>query len=145
MAYNSRAPQGAHKKPARKVGGPSAKHRGYNPEAAAATGKKPRWSSEQRAAKGMSPDRPRGQREDRREGGRPDWQPRGKDARASVERAPAARKRDTGSGYRSYDDRPRRDDRSYGDRPQRSYDDRPRRSYDEDRPRRSFDNDRPRR
>jgi len=117
------------KKPtAKKVGGPTAKHRGYQPETDAARGgKKPRWSSEQRVAQGRGAERPRGQRVERAEDGRPNWEPRGKDARASVERAPAARKRDTGYGRdrddRGYgdrprrDDQPRRDDRAYGDRP----------------------------
>ncbi|WP_167050640.1 DEAD/DEAH box helicase [Salinibacterium sp. ZJ77] len=167
MPYNSsRAPQGAPKKSAHKKGGPSPKHRGYNAEAAASAGKKPRWSSEQRVANGHGSERPRGPRSEAPEG-RPNWEPRGKDARASVERAPAARKRDNGYGdrpARSYDnDRPRRDftdrpqrsfdgdraprrdDRAQGDRPQRSFGDRPQRSFDGDRaPRRDF-NDRPQR
>ncbi len=143
MAYNTRAPQGGKKNPTKgghkKVGGPSAKHRGYKPEADAARGgKKPRWSSEQRVANGRGAERPRGQRAERGDDGRPNWEPRGKDARASVERAPAARKRDSGYGARrddrgsdrGYGDRPRRDDRPYGDR---SHGDR---SFRDDRPRR---------
>ncbi len=172
MPYNQRAPQGGKKKPAQKVGGPSAKHRGYKPDADAARGgKKPRWSSDQRVANGHPSERPRGGRNERAEDGRPNWEPRGKDARASVERAPAARKRDTG-----YGDRPRRDDRDRtdrfsregdaprrdgykgrdgvsssrsnhaGDRPHRLAGDRPQRhGYGDDRPRREYDNDRPRR
>ena len=145
MPYNQRAPQGGKKKPTQKVGGPSAKHRGYKPESDAARGgKKPRWSSDQRVANGLGAERPRGPRQERAEDGRPNWEPRGKDARSSVERAPAARKRDTG-----YGDRPQRDDR--GDRPrtdgyrgERSFGDRNR----DDRPRNdrfTRDGDAPRR
>ena len=164
MAYNARAPQGAKKNSAhkgtKKLGGPSPKHRGYQPEADAARGgKKPRWSSEQRAAQGHSPERPRGKRPERAEDGRPNWEPRGKDARASVERAPAARKRD---GYGRDRDRFAREDAprtggfrgrdgdaprgNGGDRPQRRFDrdDRPRR-FDNERPQRRFEDDRPRR
>lgn len=184
MAYNTRAPQGGKKNSTKgghkKAGGPSAKHRGFKPEADAARGgKKPRWSSEQRVAHGRGAERPRGQRDERGDE-RPNWEPRGKDARASVERAPAARKRDGGYGARRDDrgsdrgyERPRddregyrgRDDRSAsrsnqagdrphrlaGDRPQRhSYDDRPRREdrsrYDGERSERPrYGNDRPRR
>ncbi|PZQ87475.1 MAG: hypothetical protein DI534_14820, partial [Leifsonia xyli] len=164
MAYNARAPQGGKKNPAgkatqKKVGGPSAKHRGYKPEADASRGgKKPRWSSEQRVAQGRGGERPRGQRSERAEDGRPNWEPRGKDARNAVERAPAARKRDSGYGDRSreergferrddrgsdhrYADRPRTDrprtDRPHGDRPHRLAGDRPQRhSYGDDRLRR---------
>lgn len=179
MAYNARAPQGAKKNPTKgghkKVGGPSAKHRGYKPEADAARGgKKPRWSSEQRVANGRGAERPRGQRPDDE---RPNWEPRGKDARASVERAPAARRRDAGYGRdrddrddrgygarprtergyddRAFSDRPRRDDRprterGHGDRPHRLAGDRPQRSsYGDERPRRDdrprYDADRPQR
>ncbi|AYF97696.1 DEAD/DEAH box helicase [Protaetiibacter intestinalis] len=169
MAYNARAAQGGKKNTSKKVGGPSAKHRGYKPEADAARGgKKPRWSSEQRVANGRGVERPRGQRQERAEDGRPNWEPRGKDARNSVERAPAARKRDTGYGERRddrgrtdrprtdrfvrEDDAPRRDgyrDRDgvsssrsnhAGDRPHRLAGDRPQRhSYGTDRPRRDDD------
>jgi len=142
MAYNARAPQGAKKNTARKavkkVGGPSPKHRGYQPEAESAHGgKKPRWSSEQRAAYGRSPERPRGKRPERAEDGRPNWEPRGKDARASVERAPAARKRDAGYG-RDRDRFAREDEapRSGGHRPRRFDDERPQRRFEGDRPRR---------
>ncbi|HTN57252.1 MAG TPA: DEAD/DEAH box helicase [Protaetiibacter sp.] len=156
MAYNTRAPQGGKKNPTKgghkKVGGPSAKHRGYKAETDAARGgKKPRWSSEQRVANGLGAERPRGQRPERGDE-RPNWEPRGKDARASVERAPAARKRDGGYGRRddrddrgserSYGDRPRRDDRGYGDRP--AYGDRPRANHGGDRPHR-LAGDRPQR
>ncbi len=126
MPYNQRAPQGGKKKPVQKVGGPSAKHRGYKPETDAARGgKKPRWSSDQRVANGRGAERPRGQQPDRGDE-RPNWEPRGKDARNSVERAPAARKRDGGYGERRDDrgyDRAR-DDRGYGRRDDRA--DRPR-------------------
>ncbi|RQP12841.1 MAG: DEAD/DEAH box helicase [Microbacteriaceae bacterium] len=154
MAYNARAPQGAKKNTARKgvkkVGGPSPKHRGYQPEAESAHGgKKPRRSSEQRAAYGRSPERPRGKRPERAEDGRPNWEPRGKDARASVERAPAARKRDAGYG-RDRDRFAREDEapRSGGYRPRRFEDERPQRRFEGDRPRREerprYESDRPR-
>jgi superfamily II DNA/RNA helicase len=166
MAYNTRAAHGGKKNPgkggAKKVGGPSAKHRGYKPETDAARGgKKPRWSAEQRVANGRGVERPRGQRNERTrrperaEDGRPNWEPRGKDARTSIERAPAARKRDGGSSARGRerfvreDDTPRRDgyrgrdgvssSRSSfaGDRPHRLAGDRPqRRSSGDERPRR---------
>ncbi|QEO09160.1 DEAD/DEAH box helicase [Protaetiibacter larvae] len=144
MPYSPRQHTGgaAKKGAPKKVGGPSAKHRGYNPEADAARGaKKPRWNSEQRVANGRGAERPRGQRPERGEDGRPNWEPRGKDARASVERAPAARRRDTGYGERSrddrgYSDRPRAE-RPHGDRPHRLAGDRPQRgSYGDERPRR---------
>ncbi len=158
MSYTQRAPHGGKKKPAQKVGGPTAKHRGYKPEADAPRGgKKPRWSSEQRVASGRGADRPRGQRPERAEDGRPNWEPRGKDARASVERAPAARKRDAGYGDRSRDergyDRPRADrparSNHGGDRPHRLAGDRPQRgSYGDDRARRDerprYESERPR-
>ena len=172
MPYNQRAPQGGKKKPAQKVGGPSAKHRGYKPEADTARGgKKPRWSSDQRVANGHGAERPRGGRNDRAEDGRPNWEPRGKDARASVERAPEARKRDNGYGDRPRrDDSPQRTDRfsregdaprrdgykgrdgvsssrsnHAGDRPHRLAGDRPQRhGSGDERPRREYD-DRPRR
>ncbi|MFT4284760.1 MAG: hypothetical protein QM598_08005, partial [Protaetiibacter sp.] len=74
MAYNARAPQGGKKNTQKKVGGPTAKHRGYKPETDAARGgKKPRWSSEQRVAQGRGAERPRGQRVERAEDGRPNW------------------------------------------------------------------------
>ncbi|MGN6271796.1 MAG: DEAD/DEAH box helicase [Protaetiibacter sp.] len=155
MAYNARAPQGAKKnhaqKGTKKLGGPSAKHRGYKPEAdAGRSGKKPRWSSEQRVANGHGAERPRGQRAERSDE-RPNWEPRGKDARASVERAPAARKRDSGYGRdrdeRGYGDRPRTergyDDRAFSDRPRRDERSRPERAHG-DRPHR-LAGDRPQR
>ena len=153
MAYNARAPQGAKKnhasKATRKVGGPSPKHRGYQPEADAGRGgKKPRWTSEQRVAQGRGVERPRGKRPERAEGGRPNWEPRGKDARASVERAPAARMRDGGSSDRTRDERPRGPRSTYaGDRPHRIAGDRPQRRFGEDRPQRDerrVDGERPR-
>ncbi|TPX04395.1 ATP-dependent helicase, partial [Schumannella luteola] len=86
MSYDKRAPQGGKKNTTKKVGGPTAKHRGYKPEADSARGgKKPRWSSEQRVANGLGAERPRGQRPERAEDGRPNWEPRGKDARNTVE------------------------------------------------------------
>ncbi|MGN6326677.1 DEAD/DEAH box helicase [Pseudolysinimonas sp.] len=131
--------------------------------------KKPRWSSEKRAAHGKPAERPRGgaaasdrgysdragrpersgrperaARPQRAEDGRPVWEPRGKDAKFRPERAPEERRRSRDERpARSYDDRPRR---SWDERPPRedraAREDRPaRRSYDE-RPARSYD-DRP--
>src|SRR5690606_4090169 len=155
MAYNTRAPQGGKKNPGKgrkKVGGPSAKHRGFTAEAEPTRGgKKPRWTSEQRVAQGRGAERPRGQRREQGDDARPNWEPRGKDARASVERAPAARKRDGGFGARRDErgyDRPREDREGHrgrdgaprshrgGDRPHRLAGDRPQRhGYGDDRPR----------
>ncbi|MFH8251633.1 DEAD/DEAH box helicase [Microbacterium sp. B2969] len=115
-------------------GSKSPNHRGYRAEPAKAPAKR-RWTAQERAGR----DEARGIRS----------QAGGASAKGHGDRAP-----------RSYDDRPRRDDRparSYDDRPRRSYDDRPARSYGdrparphddrprrEDRPARSYD-DRPRR
>ncbi|TXK18711.1 DEAD/DEAH box helicase [Homoserinibacter sp. GY 40078] len=158
MPKNTPAPKGA-KKPAgargtaksahtkKKLGGPSAKHRGYTPDAEARGGKKPRWSAEERTAKGRAADRPRGTRDDRNaEDGRPNWEPRGKAARATVERAPAERRRDHGGDSRPrYDraERPARDER--GERPERRYDrdDRAARYDRSDRPARADRDERP--
>ena len=107
-----------------KPGSKSPKHRGHRPDevsALPAKGKKPRWSSDKRAASGLAPERPRGgaraertdrfdrtdriERADRsaRMGGaeragrpertdrRPDWIPESE--------RPAARRRATASGY----------------------------------------------
>ncbi|SFL95081.1 DEAD/DEAH box helicase [Leifsonia sp. CL147] len=130
-----------------KSGSRSPSHRGYRAEEPAAAGKKARWSTEDRAARGRAVYGTRDDNAGRGRGERPNWEPRGKDARRTErvweERAPR-------------DDRPRRDS---DDRPRRSYDDRadrPRRSFDDraerprrddDRPRRSFDDraERPRR
>jgi superfamily II DNA/RNA helicase len=162
---------------AKGAGSRSPKHRGYRDEAPAA-GKKARWSAEDRAARGRDTfgtrDSGRGGSERGASAGRserPNWEPRGKDARRTErewnDRARAGRGDDR--PRREYDDRPRRlfDDRaerprrdfdrderprrSFDDRaerPRRDSDDRPRRSYDrDDRPRRSFDDraERPRR
>ncbi|GIT78987.1 hypothetical protein LLS1_06560 [Leifsonia sp. LS1] len=123
----------------KQAGSKSPKHRGYRPEEQTA-GKKARWSADDRAKRGASAERGRsvyGTRDasdsagGRGRGERPNWEPRGKDARRTE------REWDN-RGRAGRDDRPRRDD----DRPRRSFDDRgdraPRREYD-DRPRRSFD------
>ncbi|MEY9852058.1 superfamily II DNA/RNA helicase [Leifsonia sp. EB41] len=132
----SGAPKGA--------GSRSPKHRGYREEA---PGAKNRWTAEDRAARGRDTYGSRGDArgaERTGRGERPNWEPRGKDARRTERewdnRANAGRRED---------DRPRR---SFDDRaPRRDQDDRPRRSYDRDdraprrdndeRPRRTFDRD----
>ncbi|GAA1999159.1 DEAD/DEAH box helicase [Microbacterium ulmi] len=115
-----------------KPGSKSAGHRGYRPETDAGAPAKKRWTAQERAGR----DEARGIRSQARD-------PR--DARAPREGERSARReygdarppREFGTRpARSFDDRPRRDDR-----PARSFDDRPRR---DDRPARSFD-DRPRR
>ncbi len=135
------APKGA--------GSRSPKHRGYRDEAPAA-GKKARWTAEDRATRGRDTfgtrDSGRGGSERGGSAGRserPNWEPRGKDARRTE------REWDNRSGAgRRDDDRPRRES---DDRPRRESDDRPRRQFDDrgdraDRPRRDFDRDaRPRR
>ncbi|GAA0435763.1 DEAD/DEAH box helicase [Leifsonia naganoensis] len=148
----------------KQVGSKSPKHRGYRAEEQTA-GKKARWTAEDRATRGGSAERgravygTRGGSSDAAGRGRterPNWEPRGKDARRTERewdsRGRAGRderpRRDADERpRRSFDDRadrPRRDD----DRPRRSFDDRgdraPRREYD-DRPRRSFDDRAPRR
>ncbi|MFF1879578.1 DEAD/DEAH box helicase [Leifsonia sp. NPDC058230] len=144
-----------------KSGSRSPGHRGYRAEETAEAPKKQRWTTEDRAAR-----QGYGSRDAAGTGGarkeRPNWEPRGKDARTWESRGERGAAR-TGNGERpargerpaynndrparSYDnDRPRRSSDDRGDRAPRSYDnDRPRRSYDNDRPARSFDNDRPRR
>ncbi|GAA4140542.1 DEAD/DEAH box helicase [Leifsonia shinshuensis] len=140
------APKGA--------GSRSPKHRGYRDEAPE-TGKKNRWSAEDRAARGRDTYGARGDsRTGSGRGERPNWEPRGKDARRTEreweDRARAGRRdddrprrfdRDDRAPRREYDDRPRRqfdrDDRA----PRRDVDDRPRRFERDDRPRRDFDRD----
>ncbi|GAB3393912.1 hypothetical protein GCM10027568_23630 [Humibacter soli] len=119
-----------------KPGSRSAGHRGYRPEDADST-KKRRWTADERAARGLAAERPRGgsqgerSRDDRPRDDRPY---RGRDERASRSYDSSTRSARSGD-RRQYEDRPRRD---YGD-------DRPRRQYSEDRPRRQYDDDRPRR
>ena len=152
-----------------KSGSRSPSHRGYRAEEPAAAGKKARWSTEDRAARGRAVYGTRDDNAGRGRGERPNWEPRGKDARRTErvweERAPRddrPRRDSDDRPRRSYDDRadrPRgefgaRTDRPRGDfgartdRPRRDADDRPRRSFDDraerprrddDRPRRSFD------
>ena len=122
----------------KQVGSKSPKHRGYRAEEQTA-GKKARWTAEDRATRGGSAERgravygTRGGSSDaagRGRSERPNWEPRGKDARRT-EREWDSR------GRAGRDERPRRD---ADERPRRSFDDRadrPRR--DDDRPRRSFD------
>ena len=149
-----------------KSGSRSPSHRGYRAEESAAAGKKARWSTEDRAARGRAVYGTRDDNAGRGRGERPNWEPRGKDARRTErvweERAPRddrPRRDSDDRPRRSYDDRadrPRgefgaRTDRPRGDfgartdRPRRDADDRPRRSFDDraERPRR--DDDRPRR
>ncbi|WP_025158973.1 DEAD/DEAH box helicase [Leifsonia aquatica] len=143
------------------AGSRSPGHRGYRPEEST-EGKKARWTADDRAKRGASAERGRavyGTRDGDTGRGRterPNWEPRGKDARRTERewdnRGRAGRddrpRRDGDDRPRRFDDRadrPRRDD----DRPRRSFDDRgdraPRREYD-DRPRRFDDrSDRPRR
>jgi superfamily II DNA/RNA helicase len=152
-----------------KSGSRSPSHRGYRAEEPAAAGKKARWSTEDRAARGRAVYGTRDDNAGRGRGERPNWEPRGKDARRTErvweERAPRddrPRRDSDDRPRRTYDDRadrPRGDfgartDRPRGDfgartdRPRRDADDRPRRSFDDraerprrddDRPRRSFD------
>ncbi|MBN9630340.1 MAG: DEAD/DEAH box helicase [Actinobacteria bacterium] len=144
------------------AGSRSPKHRGYRDEAPAA-GKKARWTTEDRAARGRDTfgtrDNARGGSERGGSAGRterPNWEPRGKDARRTErewDNRSRAGRRDDDRPRRDYDDRPRRqfDDRGdRADRPRRDFDERPRRQFDDrgdrERPRRDFDrDDRPRR
>jgi superfamily II DNA/RNA helicase len=149
-----------------KSGSRSPSHRGYRAEEPAAAGKKARWSTEDRAARGRAVYGTRDDNAGRGRGERPNWEPRGKDARRTErvweERAPRddrPRRDSDDRPRRSYDDRadrPRGDFGARTDRPRRDADDRPRRSFDDraerprpddDRPRRSFDDraERPRR
>ncbi|MGN6428984.1 MAG: DEAD/DEAH box helicase [Leifsonia sp.] len=145
------------RRPQQSTGSRSPKHRGYRAEDQATAGKKARWSAEDRAKRAGAAERGRAVYGSRDEAGsgrgrpeRPNWEPRGKDARRT-EREWDNRGRT--ERPRRDDDRPRRsfdrDDRA--ERPRRDYDDRPRRSFDRDdradRPRRSFDDraERPRR
>jgi len=144
----------------RKSGSISPKHRGFRADEAASSERAPkkRWTSDERAARGRSEQRPRGaasasgsnsarigrERVERSADGRPNWEPKraydGRPTRSAAPRSGAPRDRDTRDGQR--------DER--GNRPQRSYDDRPARSYGDrdarpaartERPARSFDRD----
>jgi len=153
------------RKGAPKSGSRSPGHRGYRAEEVGAP-KKQRWTTEDRAARQGygSRDGAGSTAAGRKE--RPNWEPRGKDARtweARGERGPARTgersterpARGERGGYsndrpaRGFEgDRPRRSFDDRGERPARSYDnDRPRRANDDrgERPARSYDNDRPRR
>ncbi|MGN7797512.1 DEAD/DEAH box helicase [Leifsonia sp. 22587] len=142
-----------------KSGSRSPKHRGYRAEEPAA-GKKARWNADERAARGRAT---YGTRDDNAGAGRPraerpNWEPRGKDARRTdrewddrAQRQERPRRFDDRAERprRDGDERPRRSFDDRAERPRREYDDRPRRSFDDraDRPRRSFDDraERPRR
>ncbi|AGW40449.1 ATP-dependent RNA helicase [Leifsonia xyli subsp. cynodontis DSM 46306] len=135
-----------HKKNGSRSGQPAAgsrspKHRGYRAEEAG-TPKKSRWSAEDRAARGRSP---HGRRDGGADGGkqRPNWEPRGKDARRT-EREWESRA-NTGRPERA--GRPRRDLDERADRPRRDFDRAERPRHDDDRPARPFGDrrDRPRR
>jgi len=149
----------------RKSGSISPKHRGYRADEAASADREPkkRWSSDERAARGHSEQRPRGasaagasnsarvgrERVERSADGRPNWEPkRAYDGRPTRSAAPQRDERGN-RPQRSSDDRPAR---NYGDRdarPSRRDDDRPARSYDRDsrpaarteRPAKSWDRD----
>ncbi len=152
---------------ARKSGSISPKHRGYRADEAAPSDREPkkRWSSDERAARGRSEQRPRGasgagasnsarvgrERVERSSDGRPNWEPkRAYDGRPTRSAAPArdergnrpARNSRAGAGS----DAPRRRDASAdGASPRRTSREfeRPAKSWDRDaRPARSHD-DRP--
>src|SRR4051794_34112833 len=158
---------------ARKTGSISPKHRGYRADEAVATEREPkkRWSSDERAARGHSEQRPRGaaasnsarvgrERVERSADGRPNWEPKraydgrptraDRPARGNTAPARGAARDERGNRpQRSYDHRPAR---SHSDRPARddrlarSYGDRPQRDDRParsygDRPARSFDRD----
>jgi superfamily II DNA/RNA helicase len=133
------------RKSAPKSGSRSPGHRGYRAEETGAP-KKQRWTTEDRAAR-----QGYGSRDNAGAGAgagarkeRPNWEPRGKDARTWEARGERGAAR---TGERSAE-RPARTERGgYNDRPARNFEgDRPRRSFDGDRaPRREYDNDRPRR
>ncbi|GAA2048646.1 DEAD/DEAH box helicase [Leifsonia soli] len=149
---NDRRSQKPSRGAAPKSSNPSPKHRGYRAEEPAA-GKKPRWSADERAARGRSTYGTRDDSAGRGRGERPNWEPRGKDARRTErvweERAPRQdRPRRDGDDRprRSFDDRADRPRRDFGDRaerPRREYDDRPRRDFG-DRTERTERTDRPR-
>ena len=154
----------------RKSGSISPKHRGYRAdEASAPTDREPkkRWSSDERAARGHSEQRPRGaagagasnsarvgrERVERSADGRPNWEPKraydGRPTRSAAPSRDGQRDERGNRPQRSFDDRPAR---SYGDRdarPARRDDDRPARTHDRDtrpaarteRPAKSWDRD----
>ena len=137
-----------------KPGSRSEGHRGYRAADATDAPKKHRWSAEERAARGASPERPRGAQS--RGGGRDrdferadraDQRGYGRSADRGYDRPRQDRAglRDERPARRFDEDRPRRFD---GERPARRFDDRPRRDSADrygDRPARRFDDDRPRR
>ncbi|WP_207454981.1 DEAD/DEAH box helicase [Desertivibrio insolitus] len=125
----------------RKAGSKSPKHRGFRAESDASS-KKPRWSSDERVARGRGAERPRG-------GERPDWSPRGNDGavrgRRDAEQPRGGRRFDRDERPAARGERPDRPTRFDRERPQRfERNDRPQRFERDDRPRR-FEDDRPRR
>ncbi|TPW76937.1 DEAD/DEAH box helicase [Schumannella sp. 10F1B-5-1] len=144
-AGKSNAPRGGSASGGR-TGGPSPKHRGYRPDAEGAGrgGKKPRWSGEQRVARGHSSERPRGgERDARRDApadGRPNWEPRNRNGETAEPGYRGGRNggarggRDFGGdrGGRFDRDRGPREDR-FGDRPRRDFGDRDDRGFRGDR------------
>ena len=154
MPKNNKKPAGGRPaknfEPRSNSGSRSPGHRGYRPDEAGAPAKKARWSADERAAKGRTPDRRDSQRDDRgpSEHGRRDHVAGGvysRDAhdhsgRGGRQHVGGARK-PAGRGY-DRDDRPRYDRDDRGGRPAYNRDDRaPRRDADE-RPRYNRD-DRP--
>ena len=154
MPKNNKKPAGGRPaknfEPRSNSGSRSPGHRGYRPDEAGAPAKKARWSADERAAKGRTPDRRDSQRDDRgpSEHGRRDHVAGGvysRDAhdhsgRGGRQHVGGARK-PAGRGY-DRDDRPRYDRDDRGGRPAYNRDDRaPRRDGDE-RPRYNRD-DRP--
>ncbi|HXR45384.1 MAG TPA: DEAD/DEAH box helicase, partial [Pseudolysinimonas sp.] len=135
MPYQSRAPKRATTSTT-KPGSKSPKHRGYKPDAAPAAStdrqrsaapKKPRWNSDERVARGAQAERPRGgARQERAADGRPNWEPRGKDADRRPERAPADRKRTPFRGDRTERPAYDRTERPRYDRPATDRTERPR-------------------
>jgi superfamily II DNA/RNA helicase len=139
---------------ATKPGSRSKNHRGFRPEQNETSDeapKKRRWTSDERAARGVGASRPRGAQTHSDRGGfghRDDREFR-RDDRTATEGRPEARgdRRDAErrDDYRPRTDRPR-DDRARDDRARR-YDDRPRRDdhRSDDRAPRRFEGERPRR
>lgn len=144
MSKNNKKPAGGRPaknfEPRSNSGSRSPGHRGYRPDEAGAPAKKARWSADERAAKGRTPDRRDSQRDDRgpSEHGRRDHVAGGvysRDAhdhsgRGGRQHVGGARK-PAGRGY-DRDDRPRYDRDDRGGRPAYNRDDRaPRRDGDE--------------
>lgn len=97
------------------TGRPGARAAGARTPKAGAGGKKARWSSEDRIARGLGGERPRGKKGGRLtgDGSRPNWEPRGKDARRTGEgrERPA---RDSRAAREAWTERPDRRSKSAG-------------------------------